>query len=136
MKILSHRDTHFNREMIMLNFSSLLIMKCYYLSNRSIRVDKELHVRLFFKASPVPLPQWFRYGRDCRLIHKSMLENFPAYCRKMKSSIVYLKNFANSRLRKDRCIQLVLSDSCYYDTLLYGHTGFCRKISFYRQYRY
>ena len=79
MKILPHRDTHFNREMIMLNFSSLLIMKCYYLSNRSIRIDKELHVRLFFKGSPVPLPQWFRHGRGCRLIHKSMLENFSAY---------------------------------------------------------
>ena len=41
-----------------------------------IRIDKELHVKLFFKGSPVPLPQWFRHGRDCRLTHKSMLENF------------------------------------------------------------
>lgn len=44
-----------------------------------ILVDTELHVKLFYKGSPVPLPQWFRYGRDCRLTHKSMLENFPAY---------------------------------------------------------
>ena len=43
-----------------------------------IRIDKELHVKLFFKGSPVPLPEWFQHGRDCRLTHKSMLENFPA----------------------------------------------------------
>ena len=44
-----------------------------------IRIDKELHVKLFFKGSPVPLPQWFRHGRDCRVTHESMLENFPSY---------------------------------------------------------
>ena len=44
-----------------------------------IRVDRDLHVKLFFKGSPLPLPQWFRYGRDCRLTRKSMLENFPTY---------------------------------------------------------
>ena len=44
-----------------------------------IRVDKELHVKLFFKGSPLPLPHWFRHGRDRRLTHKIMLENFPAY---------------------------------------------------------
>ena len=44
-----------------------------------IRIDKELHVKLSFKGSLVPLPQWFRHGRDCCLTHKNMLENFPAY---------------------------------------------------------
>ena len=44
-----------------------------------IRLDKELHVKLFFKGSPVPLPQWFRHGWDCCPTHKSMLEDFPAY---------------------------------------------------------
>ena len=44
-----------------------------------IRVDRDFHVKLFFKGSPLPLPQWFRYGRDCRLTRKSMLENFPSY---------------------------------------------------------
>ena len=44
-----------------------------------IRIDKNLHVRLFYKRSPLPLPQWFRYGRDCRLTNKTMLENFPSY---------------------------------------------------------
>ena len=44
-----------------------------------IRIDKELHVKLFLKGSPVPLPQWFRHGWDYCLTHKSMSEDFPAY---------------------------------------------------------
>ena len=46
-----------------------------------IKIDKELHVKLFFKGCPVLLPQWFRQGTDCRLTRKSMLENFPVYLR-------------------------------------------------------
>ena len=46
---------------------------------KCIRINKVLHVKLFFKDSPVPLPQWFQHGPDCCLPHKSMLENFPAY---------------------------------------------------------
>ena len=42
-----------------------------------VRVDRDLHVKLFYKGSPLPLPQWFRHGRDCRLTRKSMMENFP-----------------------------------------------------------
>ena len=44
-----------------------------------IRIDNELHVKLFYRGSPVPLPQWFRYGHNCKLTKKSMLENFPPY---------------------------------------------------------
>ena len=32
-----------------------------------IRVDDKLHVKLFLRDSPVPLPQWFRYGHNCKL---------------------------------------------------------------------
>ena len=48
---------------------------------KCIKVDTELHVKLFFKGCPVPLPQWFRQGTDCCLTRKSMLENFPVYLR-------------------------------------------------------
>ena len=56
-------------------------MKCYLLPEVTefIHIEKELHVKLFLKDSPVPLPPWFQHGWDCRLTHKSMLENFPAY---------------------------------------------------------
>ena len=46
-----------------------------------IKIDKELHVKLFFKGYPVPLLQWFRQGTDFRLARKSMLQNFPVYLR-------------------------------------------------------
>ena len=44
-----------------------------------IRVDDILHVKVFLRGSPTPLPQWFRYGHNCKLTSKSMLENFPSY---------------------------------------------------------
>ena len=33
-----------------------------------VRVNRDLNVKLFYNGSP--LPQWFRYGRDCRLTKK------------------------------------------------------------------
>ena len=44
-----------------------------------VRVNRDLHVKLFYKGSPLPLPQWFRHGRDCRLTRESMMQNFPNY---------------------------------------------------------
>lgn len=45
----------------------------------TICVDKEMHVKLFKFSQPLPLPEWFRSGTDCKLKRKSVLENFPAY---------------------------------------------------------
>ena len=44
-----------------------------------VRVDRDLHVKLFYKGLPLPLPQWFRHGRNCCLTRKSMKQNFPNY---------------------------------------------------------
>ena len=44
-----------------------------------MRVDRDLHVKLFYKGSPLPLPRRFRHGRDGRLTRKSMMQNFPSY---------------------------------------------------------
>ena len=41
-------------------------------------IDK-LHVKLFKRSIPIPLPEWFRAGTNCVLKSKSMLENFPPY---------------------------------------------------------
>ena len=38
-----------------------------------IRIHDKLHVKLYFKGSPLPLPKWFRHGHDCHLSRKSML---------------------------------------------------------------
>ena len=48
-----------------------------------IRIDDKLHVKLYYKGSPVPLPKWFRHGHDCHLPRKSMLENFPSHIETM-----------------------------------------------------
>ena len=46
-----------------------------------IRIDSEMHVKLFYKGSPIPLPEWFRKGSKCTLTSKDMLQNFPTYIR-------------------------------------------------------
>ena len=35
-----------------------------------IRIDDKLHVKLYYKGSPVPLPKWFRHCHDCHLFKK------------------------------------------------------------------
>lgn len=52
----------------------------------TIRIDKNLRVNLFHKGSPVPLPPWFRQGRDTKLTRKSILENFPSYVEQQNSN--------------------------------------------------
>ena len=46
-----------------------------------VNLVKIANLKFFFKGCPVPLPQWFREGTDCRLRRKNMLENFPVYIR-------------------------------------------------------
>ena len=43
------------------------------------RVDDKLHVKLFLRGSPVPFPQSFIYGHNCKLTSESILENFPSH---------------------------------------------------------
>ena len=45
----------------------------------TIVIDQELHVKLYKRSIPIPLPQWFRKGSDCKVKHKSVIENFPNY---------------------------------------------------------
>jgi hypothetical protein len=45
----------------------------------SIIVDIHLHVKLFFRGSRVPLPEWFRKCHSCKLTRKSQLQNFAAH---------------------------------------------------------
>ena len=48
---------------------------------QSIIVDVNLHVKLFYKHSPILLPEWFRQGQstNCKLTDVAQLENVPAY---------------------------------------------------------
>ena len=44
-----------------------------------IRIDSDLHVKLFYKGSPIPLPEWFRKSSDCKFASKDMLLNFSCW---------------------------------------------------------
>ena len=69
------------------------------LVTETIVVTDALNVKLFWKAIPVPLPEWFRKGSNCRLKSKSMLDNFPSYLRsiaeqepnKLQDELQYIK---------------------------------------------
>ena len=69
------------------------------LVTETIVVTDSLNVKLFWKAIPVPLPQWFRKGSNCRLKSKSMLDNFPSYLQsvaeqepnKLQNELQYIK---------------------------------------------
>ena len=47
----------------------------------SIYIDQNLHVRLYSKGSPIPLPTWFRKGTECKLTSKDMLPNLELHIR-------------------------------------------------------
>jgi len=49
----------------------------------SIRVDSELHVKLQCNGNPVPLPEFFRKGTDCRLTSVTMLCELDNYLKSL-----------------------------------------------------
>ena len=69
------------------------------LVTETIVVTDSLNVKLFWKAIPVPLPEWFRKGSNYGLKCKSMLDNFPSYLRsiaeqephKLQDELQYIK---------------------------------------------
>ena len=61
-----------------------------------VRINQDLRVKLFFKGLSLPLPQWFRQGRDTRLSSKSMLQNFVSYF-KIKSESPGLLQTSSSK---------------------------------------
>ena len=57
----------------------------------SIRIDRNLHVKLFHQGNPVPHPEWFRKknNSDCTLTSRGQLINFVAYIKSfVKPSIL------------------------------------------------
>ena len=66
-----------------------------------MRVDSDLHVKFFYKGSPLPLPQWFRHGRDCRRTRKSMMQNFLNYIRG-KANVQYSRRAQRAQIQEKR----------------------------------
>ena len=82
-----------------------------------VRVNQDLHVKLFYKSSP--LPQRFRHGRDCRLTRKSMMQNFPNYIKLEESRrSVFWKSSKSSNSRKKEYSRPMLFDIHFFYVML------------------
>ena len=46
-----------------------------------LRVDSDLHVKLFCKGSPIKVSEWFRKRRDCRFTRRCRLQNLVNYAK-------------------------------------------------------
>ena len=44
-----------------------------------IRIDSDLHVKLFYAGAPIALPNWISQTKNARLTSRSMIENLPLY---------------------------------------------------------
>ena len=58
-----------------------------------------MHVKLFYKGSPVALPAWFRKNRSCKLTNITQLENFPSH---IKNEIEQFPSTVFGELREIR----------------------------------
>ena len=69
------------------------------------QVDRDLNVKLFYKGSPLPLPQWFHHRRDCDLSKKSMMQNFLNYIRlEGEQTFSILKELKQLKFKKKRTL--------------------------------
>ena len=80
-----------------------------------IQVDDKLHVKLFLRSSPVPLPQWFRYGQNCKLTSRSMLENFLPYLESQTENFSIFDELTKRQFKKN---QVYSSEVIQYALLL------------------
>ena len=91
-----------------------------------MRVDRDLHVKLCYKGSPLPLPKWFRHGRDCRLTRKSMMQNSPNYI-KLEGEHMFniLEELKELKSKKKEYSRPLLFDIHFiYVILPYKHTNY------------
>ena len=80
-----------------------------------VRVDRDLKVKLLYKGSPLPLPQWFHHGRDCHLTKKSKIQNFLNYIRLEGEQTFNI-------LEEYYCTMLFDIHFFFYVIILYKHT--------------
>ena len=91
-----------------------------------VRLDRDLNVKLFFKGSPLPLPQWFHHERDCQLTEKSMMQNFLNYIRlegeQTFNILEELKELKSKK--KEHCCPMLFDIHFFYVIILYKHTDY------------
>ena len=80
-----------------------------------VRVDRDHNVKLFYKGSPLPLPQWFHHRRDCDLSKKSMMQNFLNYIRG-RADVQYSRRAQTAQIQEKKN-NIVKSYSIFTSTL-------------------
>ena len=80
-----------------------------------VRVDRDHNVKLFYKGSPLPLPQWFHRRRDCDLSKKSMMQNFLNYIRG-RADVKYSRRAQTGQIQEKKN-SIVKSYSIFTSTL-------------------
>ena len=87
---------------IMLSFTTSNVLNVPEVTD-CVRVKQNLHVKLFYKGSPLPLPQRFHHGRACRLTRKSMMQNLPNYIKlEGEQKFNILEEFKELKFKKKR----------------------------------
>ena len=87
-----------------------------------VRVNRDLHVMLFYKGSPLPSPQWFRHRRDCRLTRTSTMQNFPKLCQiRERADIQYFGRTQRTQIQEKKnilvqCYSIFTSSTLYFLT--------------------
>ena len=99
----------------LLSFTALKLLNVPEVTD-CVRVDQDVHVKLFYKGSP--LRQWFHHGRDCRLTRKSIIQNFPTYIKLEGEG----RSQRDSRKKEHRSI--LFDIHFFYVTILYKHTDY------------
>ena len=90
-----------------------------------VQVDQDLHVELFYKGSALPLPQWFRHKRACRLTRKSVMQNFLNYIRlEGKQMFNILEELKELKFKKKEYSCPILHNIHFINVILpYKHTN-------------
>ena len=98
-----------------------------------IRVDDKLHVKLFLRGSPVPLPQWFRYGHNCKLTSKGMLENILSYLKSKTENFSIFDELRKKQFKKNQAYS-----SMHYCFVIHhcNHASYCLTSFHYLPYLY
>ena len=105
----------------MLSFTTLNVLNVPEVTD-CVQVKQNLHVKLLYKGSPLPLPWWFRHGRDCDLTRKSMMQNLPNYVRlEVEQTFNILEElkelkFKTKRTFLSKCYSIFFSFTLYFLT--------------------
>ena len=84
-----------------------------------VPVDQYLHVKLFYEASTLPLPQCFPHRRNCRLTRKSMNQNYPNYIKlEGEQTLNILEVLKELRFKKKKYSCPVLFDIHFFYVIL------------------